>query len=132
VTNDLPIDSEYNWEGAARSAITASQLGATIQMPDEVNLLMMLLSFLDSSTIRRDILFRGGSLQPRWSRLGEVELVSPMEAGINLSFVKLLSNISDLNAAIDLLIAKSFLYTKPTTGEARVDFNARQFPTDVV
>lgn len=66
--HDLPIDSEYNWERPARSAVTASRPDAAIQVPDEVNLLLMLLYFLDSSTIRRDTLIRGGSIQPHWNQ----------------------------------------------------------------
>ncbi len=78
-------------------------------------LVLVLLCFLDSSQITTGVLYRGSTVQNRWSECGETEEATAYQAGLVHEVVALLSDNTELDLAFRNLLAASAIRTEPRT-----------------
>lgn len=113
-TNTFASDWKDRSEEAALEAeprLVQSGLGKSA-------LLLVILSFLNSSQITTSVLHRGGTPRKRWSESGEMKEVTAFQAGLVDEVIALLSNDVELDLALRNLLAISAIKMEPlTTGQ---------------
>lgn len=116
---------DLDWVIAARQAVRAEPLIAELSNPDDVSLLLVLLCFLDISSIRRSVLVRGGTSRGCWNELGEVEEVWPSHSGLNPGLVEMMSDTVRLTAAVEVLVAACLLHASANSDELSISTQTR-------
>ena len=85
------------------------------EAPEASNLLL-LMCFLEQTSISELMLVRGCSPQKRWNRRGEIDEPDAVDSGIDSSLVELVKNEVDFSRAIDTLLSFSLISVNDDPG----------------
>ena len=102
-----------DWKNRSEAAASEAEPRLLGNNSGNPTLLLVLLSFLDSSQLTKDVLHRGGTSRKRWSECGEIEEVTAIQAGLVHEVVALLSNNMELDSALTKLLAISAIQMEP-------------------
>lgn len=116
-----PDTTPVNWKTQSGAAVLQAVPCLQGYNSPEVSLLLVLLCFFESSQITMEVLWRGGTLQKRWSQLGEITEMGAFESGLHRDLGAILSDRSGLSQSFQKLEAVHIIRTVSSTGMTILD-----------